>query len=172
MGADPGYAEAMAELGRGLAARNWRLVYGGGDVGLMGVVARHALASGGEVLGIIPHRLLEREVGKRDVTELLVTETMFDRKRHMIAQSDAFLVLPGGFGTLDELLEVLTLKQLGYIAAPILIVDQGGIWSPLLRAFEAIVQTGFAEPGALELYEAVPDVERALRRLEAAAAAN
>jgi uncharacterized protein (TIGR00730 family) len=170
MGASPAYAEAAAQLGRGMAERGWRLVYGGGEVGLMGVVARHATGAGGEVIGVIPRRLLAREVGKRDITELVVTETMFERKSRMIAASDAFVILPGGFGTLDELLEVLTLKQLGYVEAPIVMIDIGGIWAPWLAACRAVVTSGFAEASALELLERVEDVPAALARLEAARA--
>ena len=165
-GTSPAYVAAARTLGAGIARRGWRLVYGGGEVGLMGEVARATLAGGGQVLGIIPQRLLDREVGKRDVTELVVTRTMFERKERMLARSDAFAVLPGGFGTLDELLEVVTLTQLGYLAVPLLLVDVEGIWAHLRAAFAAIVEHGFAEPATLDLMTTVPDVPAALTHLD------
>ena len=135
----------------------------------MGVTARAALAAGGPVLGIIPQRLLDREVGKRDLTELRVTATMFERKALLIAESDAFVVLPGGLGTLDEILDVVTLRQLGYHAKPILLVDLGGYWRACLALFEQFVAAGFADAGAASLQQLVPDVAGTLELLETAA---
>jgi uncharacterized protein (TIGR00730 family) len=165
-GTSPAYRAAARVLGAGIARRGWRLVYGGGEVGLMGEVALASLAGGGEVLGIIPQRLVDREVGKRDLTELVVTRTMFERKERMLARSDAFLVLPGGFGTLDELLEVVTLTQLGYLSVPLVLIDIEGIWAPLRSAFRSIVEHGFAEPTALDLITYVPDSDAALALLD------
>ncbi len=161
-GASGAYADAAAELGRAIARAGFGLVYGGGDVGLMGVLAGAALDAGGTVQGIIPRRLLEREVAKEGVTELVVTTTMFERKERMIAGADGFLVLPGGFGTLDELLEVLTLRQLGYHDKPIVLLDVDGFWKPCLAFFERIVAEGFAEPSAAGLFAVADDVPSAL----------
>lgn len=168
-GGSPAFAEAAAALGEGLARLGMTLVYGGGDVGLMAVVANAATAAGGTVVGFIPQRLMEREVGKRGITDLVVTETMFERKARMIAGSDAFVTLPGGLGTLDELLEVVTLRQLGYHDKPVLLVDTEGYWKPFLAMYADVVAKGFASPSALALMEAVPDVARALGRLTALA---
>ena len=161
-GARESYAAAAVALGSGLASRGWRLVYGGGDVGLMGTVADATLSSGGQVLGIIPQRLLEREVGKREVDQFEVTETMAERKERMIAASDAFVVLPGGLGTLDELLEVMTLRQLSFIDKPIVLVDIDAYWQPFMRLFERIVDEAFAEKDATSLVEVEGSVEGAL----------
>ena len=165
-GHDPVFAEIAASLGGMIGERGWRLVYGGGEVGLMGVVARAALDAGGTVLGVIPQRLMEREVGKHDLTELRVTATMFERKADLIREADAFVALPGGLGTLDEILDVLTLRQLGYHAKPLLLLDHQRYW----RAFEGIVSqfvvAGFADASAAYLYELVGDVPEALARLD------
>jgi len=159
-------------LGRGIARRGWRLVYGGGAVGLMGTVADAALAEGGEVLGIIPQALLEREVGKREIAQLVVTRTMYERKERMIEASDAFVALPGGLGTLDELLEVMTLRQLGYIAAPILLLDTAGYWDAFGHLLDRVVDEAFAERDARTLVETVSAPEEALDRVAAVARAG
>jgi hypothetical protein len=164
-GRSAAFAAAARELGTGLGRQGWRLVYGGGDVGLMGIVADAALRAGGEVLGVIPQRLLDREVGKRDVSELLVTETMFDRKERMIERADAFVALPGGLGTLDELLEVVTLRQLGWHDRPIILVDIDGYWQSFAALVERVVESGFADPSAGELVRLEPTVEATLRAL-------
>ena len=143
------------------------LVYGGGDVGLMGIAAGAAAAAGGRVTGFIPRRLLERERAKRDIARLVVTETMFERKARMIERGDAFVALPGGLGTLDEVLEVVTLRQLGYHDKPILLVDTDGYWGPFLALYGAVIRQGLAAPSASDLLAAVPDVAAALARLEA-----
>lgn len=135
----------------------------------MGIAARAALAAGGPVLGVIPQRLLDREVGKRDVTELRVTATMFERKQLLIQEADAFVALPGGLGTLDEILDAVTLRQLGYHAKPILLVDLGGFWQPYRAMVDQFVTSGFADAAAMQLVELVPDVAAAVRRLQAAA---
>jgi uncharacterized protein (TIGR00730 family) len=166
-GLSASFAAAAREFGRGVAERAWTLVYGGGDVGLMGICADAALAAGGEVVGIIPQRLLDREVGKRGITELVVTTTMFERKELMIGRSHAFVVLPGGLGTLDEIMEVLTLRQLGYHDKPVVIVDVDGYWAPLTSMFERVVATGYADAAIRDLYEVVPTVDAALDALAA-----
>jgi uncharacterized protein (TIGR00730 family) len=172
LGHDPAHQEAAAAIGEAIGRRGWRLVYGGGEVGLMGVTARAALAAGAPVLGIIPQRLLDREVGKRDLTELRVTASMFERKAQLIAESDAFVVLPGGLGTLDEILDVVTLRQLGYHAKPILLLDLGGYWRGCQALFERFVDAGFADAAAARLPELVPGVPNAVERLDAASRAR
>ena len=159
------YRGLAAAAGDRLARAGWHLVYGGGDVGLMGAVADAALAAGGEVLGFIPERLLGREVGHRGITNLQITPDMFERKRLMIAGADAFLALPGGLGTIDEILDVVTLKQLGYHDRPIVLVDVDGFWQPFRALVEHVTVTGFAHRDVLQLYELVPDLDQALRAL-------
>lgn len=119
------------EVGTALAARGWAMVYGGGAVGLMGVTARAALAGGARVTGVIPDKLVDREVALHDVTELIRTSTMRERKQLMDDRSDAFLILPGGIGTLEELVEMVSLRQLGYHDRPIVVLDADGFWAPL-----------------------------------------
>ncbi len=169
VGRRPSYRADSEALGKGIAERGWTLVYGGGEVGLMGVTARAALAAGGSVVGVIPRRLMEREVGKRDLTELIVTETMFERKVKLIADADAFVALPGGLGTLDELLEVVTLRQLGYHAGPLLLVDTEGYWSRYAALVDSVIDEGFAEASARSLYSIVPSPAAALEALAARA---
>ena len=168
-GSDPAFAVLAAALGTAIGRRGWRLVYGGGEVGLMGVVARAALDAGGTALGVIPQRLLDREVGKRDLTELRVTATMFERKADLIREADAFVALPGGLGTLDEILDVLTLRQLGYHAKPMLLLDHEGFWRGFAAVVTQFVAAGFAEASAVRLQELVPDLEAVLARLDAVA---
>ena len=152
------YAEAAGETGRMLAARGWRLVYGAGDVGLMGEVARAAQAAGGATFGVIPAHLFPLEVGKRDLTTFVVTETMHERKKVMFMNADAVVVLPGGAGSLDELFEVLTWRQIGLHEKPILLLDTEGYWQPLLALVDHIVAEGFAAPSLRGMLVAVPDV--------------
>lgn len=166
LGNDPAHRDAAEALGEAIARRGWRLVYGGGEVGLMGATARAALSAGGTVLGVITERLLDAEVGKRDVSELVITATMFERKAILIREADAFLALPGGLGTLDEILDVVTLRQLGYHAKPILLLDLGGYWRACQALFDQFVAAGFADPTAARLHELVPDAAAALDRLE------
>ena len=146
-------------------ARRARVIYGGGHVGLMGAVADAAMAAGGEVVGLIPTRLLEREVGHRAITELIVTRDMFERKQQMIDRADAFVVLPGGLGTLDELLEVITLRQLGYHDKPIVLVNLGGYWDPFIALVDRVIEQQFARPSARTLYRVVDTVDEVLPAL-------
>ncbi len=164
-GADPAFRAAAAELGAGIARAGWRLVYGGGRVGLMGVTADAALAGGGDVLGIIPEFLQRREVAHGGVGRMVVTATMHDRKRMMFDASSAFVTMPGGLGTFDETVEITTWRQLALHDKPILICDVGGWAQPYLRMIDAAVQTGFADPDAASLYEVLPDVASVLARL-------
>jgi uncharacterized protein (TIGR00730 family) len=148
-----------------LGAAGVRVIYGGGHVGLMGAVADSAMTAGGEVIGLIPSRLLEREVGHRTITELITTPDMFERKRQMTDRADAFVILPGGLGTLDELLDVVTLRQLGYHDKPIILVNQDGYWDPFIALVDQIVAHKFALPGARTLYRVVDKVGQVLPAL-------
>jgi uncharacterized protein (TIGR00730 family) len=164
-GSDQRFELAATRLGELAGAAGLKVIYGGGRVGLMGAAADAAMAAGGEVIGLIPARLLEREVGHRQITELIVARDMFDRKDQMIARSDAFVVLPGGLGTLDELLEVLTLRQLGYHGKPIILVNLAGYWDPLITLIEQVIAHGFAAPNVRALYGVVDSVEEVLPAL-------
>ncbi len=143
-GSDPAYAQAAEDVGVMLANRNWRLVYGAGDVGLMGRVARATQAKGGETFGVIPTHLLDWEVGKRDLDSFVITETMHERKKVMIMNADAVVVLPGGAGSLDEFFEALTWRQLKLHSKPIYLLNINGFWDPLLGLMDHIVAQGFA----------------------------
>lgn len=168
-GARPGYVAAASDLGRYLAEADIRLVYGGGAVGLMGVVADAVLENGGRVTGIIPRFLDDAEVGKRDVTDMIQTETMHDRKARMAELSDGFVVLPGGLGTLDETFEILTWKQLKLHAKPVVLVNTDGYWDLFLHLIERQVEEGFVDRvylGLFRVVDTVPEVIPAL--LEAA----
>ena len=160
------YFAAADELGGKLAKRGWRLVYGGGGVGLMGAIARSVLAHGGQVTGVIPKALLDLGVGEERVSELVVTEGMRDRKAIMDARGDAFVALPGGLGTLEEILEVMTLKQLGYHVKPVAVLDLDGYFDPLWTQFQRGVDEGFIRPEYLDLWYPALDVDALLRYLE------
>ena len=142
-GARPEYRAAAQELGHAFAAEGIRLVYGGAHVGLMGAVADAALAAGGHVTGFIPQHLVDREVAHRGLSELYVVRDMHERKHSMAEQADAFLALPGGYGTLDELCEVLGWAQLGLHRKPIILLDVAGYWQPFLSMLDHAVQEGF-----------------------------
>ena len=159
------FREAASELGARLAAAGIELVYGGGRVGLMGLLADAALTTNGKVTGIIPRRLLDAEVAHLGVTELVVVDSMHDRKRLMAEKADAFAVLPGGIGTLDELLETLSWKQLELHDKPILLVDIGGYWAPLRELLDHIVVNGFARPQTRRLLHVVPSVSALMAAL-------
>jgi uncharacterized protein (TIGR00730 family) len=154
-----------AELGRAIALQGWSLVYGGGAIGLMGEVARAALVGGAQVTGVIPRRLVTRDIAFQGVTELICTDTMRERKQIMDERSDAFVVLPGGIGTLEELVEIITLKQLGYHARAIVIVDGAGYWDPLLALLHRMIDQGFAYPGLATLWQVTTSVEATIQAL-------
>ncbi len=158
-GADGAYALAAERLGRLVAERGIRLVYGGGRIGLMGVLSEAALAGGGEVVGVIPEFLMKYEVGNPDITELIVVASMHERKRAMFELADGFAVLPGGLGTLDERFEVITWKQLQLHAKPVVVVDAGGYWEALEGIVKALVAGGFAHPAVRELFTVVASVD-------------
>jgi len=149
-GTDPQYSSEAQALGQGLAQNGWRLVYGAGDIGLMGDVARAAQEAGGDTFGVIPTHLLEWEVGKRDLTRFIITETMHERKKVMLMNADAVVVMPGGAGSLDEFFEVLTWRQLGLHDKPIVLMDVAGYWGPLSALLRHVVDQGFAEPSLLD----------------------
>ncbi|MDD2877069.1 MAG: TIGR00730 family Rossman fold protein [Acidiphilium sp.] len=164
-GAAPDYLAAACALGEGLAQGGMRLVFGGGNVGLMGALAGATLGAGGHVTGVIPDFLRAREVEFPGLSELIVTDSMHTRKRRMFARADAFVVLPGGLGTLDELMEILTWKQLERHAKPIILVDILGWASKVTALLDAIIAAGFARPSARDLLETLPDVRATLTRL-------
>ncbi|RMH91171.1 TIGR00730 family Rossman fold protein [Lysobacter pythonis] len=145
-GARPAYAEAARILGTRLAREGKALVYGGGNIGLMGVVADAALAAGGEVIGIIPRQLLDMEVAHLGLTRLDVVDSMHTRKMRMFEASDAFIALPGGFGTLDEMFEMLTWRQLGLGRKPCAFLDVEDFWRPLLAMMDTMVAERFLHP--------------------------
>jgi hypothetical protein len=152
-GTDPAHAAAARELGRLIGERGWRLVYGGGNVGLMGEVADAALAAGAAVLGIIPDSLMRREVGHPGLTELQVVATMHERKQRMAEQADAFVALPGGIGTLEELFEVWTWRHLGYHDKPVALLDVGGFWQPLRAFMQSTQVAGFVDAGQMAMLQ-------------------
>jgi len=158
-GVDPCFADAAESLGRLLARRDIRLVYGGGRVGLMGVLANAALADGGVVHGVITQALKDKEVAHLGLTTLQVVTTMHERKAAMVDESDAFVMLPGGFGTLDEFFEVLTWSQLGIHVKPCGILNVSGFFNPLLELFELATRQRFlrAEHGDMVVIEADPE---------------
>jgi hypothetical protein len=159
------YPPVAEALGRGLARRGHELVYGGGAVGLMGVLAHAAHEEGGTVTGVIPSKLQDREGIAYDADELIVTDTMRERKGIMFRRSDAFVVLPGGYGTLEEFMEVLTLKQLGYHDHPIAVLNVDGFFDTLLDFFEELRDGRFAREAITDLVHVVPTAEEALDRL-------
>lgn len=167
-GKNPIFQDHATRFGQILAAEGWRLVYGAGDVGLMGAVARAAQGAGADTFGVIPTHLMKWEVGKTDLTRFVVTENMHERKKVMYMNSDAIVVLPGGAGSLDELFEVLTWRQLKLHAKPILLLDSDGYWQPLLALMRHVVDQGFAEASVLEFLTVVPTPEAARDALRAA----
>ncbi|HSV81934.1 MAG TPA: TIGR00730 family Rossman fold protein [Ramlibacter sp.] len=168
VGADPTYTAAAAQTGRWIGEHGGQLVYGGGNNGLMGVLADAALAAGGRVVGIIPRSMVEREWAKRDCTELHVVDNMHQRKAMMAERADAFLALPGGIGTFEEFFEAWTWRQLGFHGKPVGLLDAGGYYQPLLQFLRQGVLQGFMTPQHLEQVmvdgEAAPLLERLVRQ--------
>lgn len=165
MGIDPAYRAAAEGLGKALADNSWRLVYGAGDVGLMGEVAKAAQVAGANTFGVIPEHLLNWEVGKRDLTSFIVTENMHERKKVMFMNSDAVVVLPGGAGSLDEFFEILTWRQLGLHKKPILLLNVNGFWDPLVGLLDHVIDQGFAEDSLKGFVTVVNDVDQAVAAL-------
>ncbi len=164
-GASAAYAEAAAAVGAEIGRRGWQLVYGGGRAGLMGRVADAALAAGGRVVGVIPRTLMEREVGHRGLSELHVVETMRERKRMMAERCDAFIALPGGIGTFEELFEAWTWRQLGYHDKPIGLLNVAGYYDALLGFLGQTVTAGFVAPPQHALLEVAADPVRLLETI-------
>lgn len=163
---DDAFKEAATQMGTLIAKEGWGVVYGGGHVGLMGLTADAALQNGGKVIGIIPEHIQEREVQHNNLTELHVVDTMHVRKQMMVDRSQAFVILAGGLGTLDELFELLTWKQLGLHDKPIVIVNIKGYWTKLLEAVQNIADEGFMRQEDLGLYmvvDSVDDVSKAIK---------
>jgi uncharacterized protein (TIGR00730 family) len=163
-GRRPEYAEAAREMGRVLVDRGLGLVYGGGKVGLMGIVADTVLAGGGEVIGVIPEALMAREVGHAGLTEMHVVRTMHERKALMADRADGFVALPGGFGTFEEFCEVLTWSQLGFHPKPCGLLNVAGYYDPLLALFTRAVDEGFVPPQHRALVIEESDPARLLDR--------
>ena len=164
----PAYEQAAREVGRQIGLRGWRLVYGGGHVGLMGAVADAAIQAGSQVIGVIPTTLMQREVGHAGLTELHVVDTMHERKRMMAERSDAFLALPGGIGTFEELFEVWTWRQLGYHDKPMGLLNVAGYYDPLLAFIDSTVTQGFLSEKQRSLLQVGDGVTALLDGLAAA----
>jgi uncharacterized protein (TIGR00730 family) len=165
MGADPTFRQAAEELGAGAAARGIRIVYGGASVGLMGTVADAALAAGGEVHGVIPEEMVDRELAHEGLTNLDRVASMHARKARMVELSDAFVALPGGLGTLDELFEISTWRQLGYHEKPIALVNTAGFFDRLLAYLHHAEEQGFVPRTRAEHWIVSASVEEVLAEL-------
>ena len=163
-GTSPRHAETARLLGEALVRRGLGLVYGGGNIGLMGVLADAVLAAGGNVIGVIPRFLMDREFGHPGVSELLVVESMHERKAVMAERADAFVALPGGFGTADELFEILTWRQLHLHDKPIGLLNAGGFFDPLLAWLDTMVREGFVKQYNRNLIVVADDVDQLLDR--------
>jgi uncharacterized protein (TIGR00730 family) len=159
------YREAAARLGGLLAEHGIALIYGGGGVGLMGVIAQAALAAGGQVIGVIPRFLERAEQGVHSLTRLEVVDSMHERKERMFALSDAFIILPGGFGTLDETFEILTWKLLALHDKPVVLVDLDGYWRPLEQLIDHVIANGFAHAPARASFRTTQSVDAALAEI-------
>lgn len=167
-GTHPDYAQVAQDTGEMLAANNWRLVYGAGDVGLMGRVARATQTAGGKTFGVIPTHLMDWEVGKRDLDSFIITETMHERKKVMLMNAEAVVLLPGGAGSLDEFFEALTWRQLGLHSKPVFVVNTNDYWAPLDALIRHTIDQGFADNNLLDYATVVPDVATLTSRLRAA----
>ncbi|MCH7937583.1 MAG: TIGR00730 family Rossman fold protein [Proteobacteria bacterium] len=167
-GDDPAFEAAAHRLGELMVERGVKLVFGGGRIGLMGVVADAVLGGGGEAVGVIPEFLKDLEVGNDEVTEQIVTASMHERKNRMFELSDGFVVLPGGLGTLDEALEIVTWKQLRLHSKPVVVVNTLGYWTPLGDLVQHIIDGGFAHPAVAELFTVVESPDDVFGALEAA----
>jgi uncharacterized protein (TIGR00730 family) len=164
-GKHPRYRDAAEALGRAIAENGLRLVYGGGGVGLMGVLCDSVIRHGGKVTGIIPGFLREREAHRGGLDELFIVESMHERKQMMFERADGFAILPGGFGTLDELFEMVTWRQLELHDKPIILVNVDGYWDPLLALIARQVEEGFVRPRHLDLLRVVSGPEQVIPAL-------
>jgi uncharacterized protein (TIGR00730 family) len=165
-GSRPEYADCARETGRALAASGRTLIYGGATAGLMGVLADAAVEAGGTVVGVIPSPLVEREIAHRGLSELHVVDGMHARKARMFAEADGFLVLPGGFGTLEEMFEILTGEQIGLHRKPVCLVDVAGFWAPMIEFLDHAVTEGVLRRAARDLLGLAADPHAALEHVE------
>ncbi len=165
-GTSPVYLETASELGRSIAERNYGLVYGGATVGTMGALADAALAAGGKVIGVIPGVIIDLEIAHNGLTELHIVGTMHARKALMAERADAFIALPGGYGTLDEFIEILTWAQLRIHAKPCVMVNVGGYYDPLLVFFDRAVEDGLIKPENRSLIQVARNAFEALEMVE------
>ena len=171
-GGDPAFEAAARRLGELMVERGVKLIFGGGRIGLMGVVADAVLGGGGEAVGVIPEFLKDLEVGNDDVTEQIVTGSMHERKNRMFELSDGFVVLPGGLGTLDEALEIITWKQLRLHSKPVVVVNTLGYWTVFQDLVQRIIDGGFAHPAVAELFTVVDTPDDVFGALETAPEPN
>ncbi len=165
-GASPEYLKAARALGHAIAESKWRLVYGAGDVGMMGAVADAATKAGAQTLGVIPTHLLNREAPRGIYGDRIITETMHERKKVMFMNADAVVVLPGGAGSLDEFFEVLTWAQLGLHNKPIVLLNVDGYWDPLVALIKHVIKEGFADASIAAFYQVADTVDDALEALK------
>jgi hypothetical protein len=166
LGVNPAYADAGRALGQGLGQAGIRLVFGGGRIGIMGVVADAVLETGGKVLGVIPEFLTQWEVAHENVTQMIVTDSMHSRKRRLYEESDAFLIMPGGLGTFDEAFEIITWRQLRLHDKPILLCNVAGWVDPFVATIDHAIAHGFADPASRNLFEVIDGVPAVLERLK------
>jgi uncharacterized protein (TIGR00730 family) len=159
------FLEMGAYLGEQLAKRGIRLIYGGGDCGVMGAVANATMKAGGEVTGVFPRSLKNLENEHQALTEIILVESMHERKKKMFDLADGFIVLPGGFGTMDEMFEILTWKQLKFHEKPLIIVNYQNYWTPLVQLMDNIIATGFARPENALLYKVVSEVDEVFTKI-------
>lgn len=164
-GDDPAFVADATRIGSAIAEEGWRVVFGAGDIGIMGAVADAAEAAGGKLFGVIPQHLVDREVGRTSSDTFVVTDNMHTRKTVMFANSDAILVLPGGPGTLDELFEVMTWRQLGVHDKPIVLLNTGGYWDGLVALIDGIIARGFAEASFRDFLTVVETPDQAMAAL-------
>ena len=169
---DPKYYAAAAELGRTMVGHGWGLVYGGGRTGMMGAVARAVKQNGGRVIGVIPEFMKLRELAYAEADELVTVITMRERKLLMETRADAFVALPGGWGTLEEILEILTLRQLDVVKKPCVFLNQDGFYDPLLQLFERMLEQKFFKPSNMDLFRVAGTPAAVFDQIDAAADAK
>lgn len=169
---EPKYYAAAAELGTEMVRRGWGLVYGGGKTGMMGAIARAVTREGGHVVGVIPEFMKARELAYDEADELVTVITMRERKLLMETRADAFVALPGGWGTLEEILEILTLRQLDVVKKPCVLLNQDGFYDPLLQLFQRMLADRFFKASNMDLFRFAPDVPGLFSAIEDAAAAK
>jgi uncharacterized protein (TIGR00730 family) len=165
---DPKYAAVATELGHEMVARGWGLVYGGGKTGLMGAVARAVKSKGGHVVGVIPEFMKVRELAYDEADELVTVVTMRERKLLMETRADAFVTLPGGFGTLEEIMEILTLRQLDVVRKPCVFLNQDGFYDDLLRLFDRMLREKFFKPSNMDLFRVAVTVPEVFQKIDEA----